>query len=231
MLSDGQCGDGWYQLGVKCFKYHNDLAGANFHDAMTICQYTYEATLVTIHSQEEFDFLSNMVFDKHHAKYSIWIGLVRVNNESFVWFDRSALNYTNWGPNEPNNWHSKNYCAVMSSAATARGKWFDVGCTTTYLVMCQKYLTKSDSLLNDSDISMADIINMQLESEQIAEQMSVNKELSSLRALANTNIVLTIVLFIVLIASILKYNYRFTFIRRNSFSSFDNSLVRSSSEI
>lgn len=208
------------------------MAGANFHDAMTICQYSHDATLVTIHSQAEFDFLVDMVFEKHHAKYSIWIGLIRANNESFVWFDRSPLNYTNWGPNEPNNWHSKNYCTVMSSAVTARGKWFDVGCTTTYMVMCQKYATKSDPMAqNESDDSIADRINMELQSEQTAERMAFNSELSSLRALANTNIALTIVLFIALIASVLKYNYKFSFIRRNSFSSFDNSLVRNTSDL
>ncbi|CAG2105827.1 unnamed protein product, partial [Medioppia subpectinata] len=147
------------------------MSGANFHDAMTVCEHFYGATLVTIHSAEEFDFVYGLVFTEMRAKYSVWIGLIRVSNESFVWFDRSPLNYTNWGPNEPNNWFSKNYCTVMSSAAPAMGKWFDVGCTTTYLVLCQKYLGSNIVTINipidssvpnltASGISIADQINM-----------------------------------------------------------------------
>ena len=193
---------------------------------------------MTIHSQEEFDFLTNLIFEKKHAKYSVWIGLLRVSNESFVWFDRSPLNYTNWGPNEPNNWHSKNYCSVMSSASTAKGKWFDVGCTTTYLVMCQKYVTKSiNQSQNDSDSSdsIADQINMELDAEDNNESIAVINELNSVKTLGNVNIILTIVVFLLLIGSVLKYNYKFTFIRgnrRNSdFSSFGNTFDRNSADI
>lgn len=240
-MSQSECEEEWHGFGDKCFKYHNDLAGANFHDAMDICEYSYRATLVTIHSQQEFDFISDLIFDRLHAKYSVWIGLIRVSNESFIWFDRSSLDYTNWGPNEPNNWHSKNYCAVMSSASSARGKWFDVGCTTTYLVMCQKYLTKTanPSKTSENDLesnkSIADQINMQLEIEDNIQQLSLYEDLQSVKTLGNVNIVLTIILFLVIIGSLLKYKFNFQFIRpyrRNSqFSSFGNTLDRNSPEV
>ena len=214
------------------------MAGANFHDAMTICQYSYRSTLVTIHSEQEFNFLSEMVFDRHHAKYSVWIGLIRASNDSFVWFDRSPLNYTNWGPNEPNNWNSKNYCAVMSSAPSAKGKWFDVGCTTTYLVICQNYLSPDDNhLINDTDsdddLSIADQINMKLEDSDSdrSDKSSLINQLNALKILGNVNIVLTTILFIIIILIFIKYKYNFVFIRRRNHRNSDMSSFGRSTDI
>ncbi|XP_054169248.1 macrophage mannose receptor 1-like [Oppia nitens] len=206
---------------------------------MDICDHFYGATLTTIHSQQEFDFIRQMLFDWSHAKYSVWIGLIRITNESFIWFDKSPLDYTNWGPNEPNNWHSKNYCTVMSSALSAKGQWFDVGCTTTYLVMCQKYLhkstdtTKVESIL--ANMSVADQINMQLDREDGIQNYSLYSELKSLAIKTNANIVFITILFVLLIILILKNNYKFVLIgcksRENRSSNLDNDFNTSTEHI
>ncbi len=229
LTKTSECDNDWYRFGNKCFKYHNDQAGANFYDAFSLCEFVYSATLLTIHSEEEFNFVTKLAFGIKHAKYSIWLGLVRVSNESFAWFDKSDLNFTKWGPNEPDNYQSKNYCAVMSSAA--KGKWFDVGCTTTYLVMCQKYLQQTSNY-NDSDVSIADEINMESDrlynSEKDVDRNLNRDELSNVKVLGNVNIVLTIILFIAIFVFILS-NYKPVSIRRyrqknNNYSSFHNSI-------
>ncbi len=245
LTKTSECGNDWYQFGNKCFKYHNDQAGANFHDAFSICEYAYSATLLTIYSEDELNFVNKLAFHVKHARYSIWLGLVRVSNESFAWFDKSHLNYTNWGPNEPNNWQSKNYCVVISSAPSAKGKWFDVSCATTYLVMCQKYLQQTPILsenYNDSYVLIADEINMKSDDlfnsekdvERDLNRDQLQYELQYVKVLGNVNIVLTTILFIVIFVFILS-NYKSVSIRRkrltnNSFSSI-SSIYRNSFDI
>ncbi|CAG2178068.1 unnamed protein product, partial [Oppiella nova] len=233
--SGGQCDEGWDEFGDKCFKYHNDMVGANFHDAMTVCEHFYGATLVTIHSAQEFDFIYKMVFEEKHAKHPVWIGLIRVSNESFVWFDRSPLNYTNWGPNQPYNLLSKCYCTVLNSVAAVRGKWYDVGCTITYLVLCQKYLhhnTDNEGINQTSNgISIADQINMVLGDVESANNRFIYQQFNALAFKTNAfiilNVILITILFVIFVLFIVKYNYRSLFIRRkhqtnDNFSLFAN---------
>lgn len=177
--TDSDCDVDWHSFGNKCFKYHNDLVGANFHNAVSICERTHLAQLATIHSEEEAKFINWMLFDFHNSKFSAWIGLVRVNNETFTWLDRSPLNYTNWAPNEPNNWNSKNFCVVLSSEPTFKGLWYDVGCTSTYVVICEKQKkdkqkrTKNEKLLaNNIEQLQESVILLQNHIAQI--QISMN---------------------------------------------------------
>ncbi|KAI2810116.1 IgE binding [Blomia tropicalis] len=162
----------WYRFGDKCFKYHNDLVGANFHNAITICLHTYHAQVATIHSDEEAQFINSLLFKVHKSKFSAWIGLMRINNSSFIWMDRSPLNYTNWAPNEPNNWNSKNYCVVISSETDHRGKWYDVSCTSTYVVICEKsvYSKKNPTIFGEINEKVS---NLQLNVVRLEENMNV----------------------------------------------------------
>lgn len=179
------CDPEWHSFGNKCFKYHNDLVGANFHNAVSICERTHLAQLVTIHSEEEAIFINWMLFEYHGSKFSAWIGLVRVNNDTFIWLDRSPLNYTNWAPSEPNNWNSKNFCVVLSSESSFKGLWYDVGCTSTYVVICEKQKTldkqnqtkEDQSLANNVEKLQENIILLQNSLAQI--QINMNSFQSS----------------------------------------------------
>lgn len=148
--NQSNCEPEWHSFGEKCFKYHTDMVGANFHDAITICEKTYLAQMATIHSEEEATFLNSLLFEAHQSKFSAWIGLVRINNNTFIWLDRSPVDFTNWAPNEPNNWNSKNFCAVLSSESSFRGKWYDVSCTATYMVICEKKRKSEETLFATS---------------------------------------------------------------------------------
>lgn len=202
------CDPEWHSFGNKCFKYHNDLVGANFHNAISICERTHLAQLVTIHSEEEAKFINWMLFDYHSSKFSAWIGLVRVNNDTFTWLDRTPLNYTRWAPNEPNNWNSKNFCVVLSSETSFKGLWYDVGCTSTYVVICEKQKTldkqtktkeeTNQSLVNSVERLQETVIllqnslaQIQININSLESSFSENNELNILSAKSNNSFATT----------------------------------------
>ncbi len=63
------------------------------------------ATLISIHSAEENEFVRQYVEEQPSTSIVIWIGLKRdfyVFNK-FVWVDKSPVDYKNWKLGEPNN--------------------------------------------------------------------------------------------------------------------------------
>ncbi|KAH9422483.1 hypothetical protein DERP_003159 [Dermatophagoides pteronyssinus] len=143
--SNDSCGgENWFQFKNKCYLFHHDLSGASFHEAINICERYHHAHLLQIESLDENKFLQTYLFEKLQLKFSIWLGLIRINVTNFLWlYNRHPLyrlndnqstvktivddndnndnhhdqwsSYTNWAPNEPNNLDSKHYCVVMSS--------------------------------------------------------------------------------------------------------------------
>ncbi|GLD55464.1 macrophage mannose receptor 1-like protein [Lates japonicus] len=97
------CADGWTALTRfrNCYKlFHNvDWSlkkswGAAYEDCVA-----RGANLVSIHNQEEEEFLS--LYSKASSK---WIGLKDDPTEGgYSWSDGSPLSHTNWGHGEPNN--------------------------------------------------------------------------------------------------------------------------------
>ncbi|XP_071501608.1 echinoidin-like [Diadema antillarum] len=71
--------------------------------------------LVSIHSQEEMDFLITL-FDsirnkRVSSKHLVWIGLNDKTTEgSFAWSDGSAVDYTFWTAGQPNNHGNAQHC-------------------------------------------------------------------------------------------------------------------------
>lgn len=85
-----------------------------------------------------------------YFKFGVWIGAFLVNN-TFKWLDGSQINYTNWHKDQPRNYNSSEFCVAMSLSETQFGKWYDVFCTDSYLVLCQKSLNYKQ---NNSDLFM-----------------------------------------------------------------------------
>ncbi|XP_061589669.1 macrophage mannose receptor 1 [Cololabis saira] len=83
------------------------------------------ANLVSIHSQEEEEFLS--LYSKASSK---WIGLKHNPTEGgYSWSDGTPLSHTNWGYGEPNNHEGREECVEMVSSNNGTHSWWnDLNC-------------------------------------------------------------------------------------------------------
>uniref|UniRef100_A0AAQ4NVA3 C-type lectin domain-containing protein n=1 Tax=Gasterosteus aculeatus aculeatus TaxID=481459 RepID=A0AAQ4NVA3_GASAC len=83
------------------------------------------ANLVSIHNQEEEEFLA--LYSKDTSK---WIGLRHNPTEGgYSWSDGTPLSHTNWGHGEPNNHEGREECVEMvSSVNGSRSWWNDLNC-------------------------------------------------------------------------------------------------------
>lgn len=95
-----------------------------WYEAKDACE-TMGGHLVTITSQEEQDFLIELV--KDFTKKNVWIGATRVNNEiEWITYENIAV-YTNWASGEPNNVFNQQDSVMMytSLASYPVGTWND----------------------------------------------------------------------------------------------------------
>ena len=91
-----------------------------------------------INSQEENEFVLNLVNKLAPSLKQIWIGLEwDFRLKFFVWYDHSVPTFTKWAPHEPNG-NAKEPCSNMwTGHAGARywesGDWNDRNCGNTVL--------------------------------------------------------------------------------------------------
>ncbi len=105
--------DGWSLFHNKCIKYFQ--VWKTWSEAKDICQ-SNDATLISIHSKQENDFVCNLV--KKHSYFWVWIGGKRNSYNRFEWINGKAFNYTNWESSQPDGGH---YVAMYGTD----GKWYD----------------------------------------------------------------------------------------------------------
>ncbi|XP_002722072.2 low affinity immunoglobulin epsilon Fc receptor isoform X3 [Oryctolagus cuniculus] len=111
------CPENWVHFQRKCY-YFGEGSKQWIH-ARYACD-NLQGRLVSIHSQEEQDFLS-----KHVSKRGSWIGLRDLDIEGeFIWVDGSRMDYSNWNPGEPNNGGQGEDCVMMQGS----GLWNDAFC-------------------------------------------------------------------------------------------------------
>ncbi|XP_072175218.1 echinoidin-like [Diadema setosum] len=142
--SAGACGcpPMWTAFQGMCYRYFS-VASVTWEEAERQCQsftkpcWDEGATtgqlghLVSIHSQEEMDFLITL-FDsirnkRFSSKYLAWIGLNdKANEGSFVWSDGSDFNYTFWSADQPNNYNDAQDC--VNFGLEFDFMWNDSGC-------------------------------------------------------------------------------------------------------
>merc|ERR1711931_403588 len=125
-ISTSACADGYTEVGSKCLKV---VAGpTNYLDAITGC-IAEGATLATIESQAEQDAVYALTGDT-----GAWIGLADFLDEGvFSWVDGTALGFTNWKNNQPNNGNNNQHCTWIRPD----GEWDDVTCKRTEAYVCQ----------------------------------------------------------------------------------------------
>jgi len=127
-----ECEPGWEAFQDSCYQYQPQHT--SWDDAQALCE-TMGAHLVAVSSQVEnwfvFILTGGDIFQPIAGEYG-WIGL---NGPSSTWVNGEPLNYTNWGPGEPNtNWEG----CVITETATAIATWNDVPCSNNYPSICEK---------------------------------------------------------------------------------------------
>lgn len=75
----------------------------------------------------------------HGSRHS-WLGLSDVNDEgSFLWSDRTALDFHRWADGQPNNIHNED--CVHALGFLHKFQWNDVNCSACYGFTCKKGVT------------------------------------------------------------------------------------------
>ncbi|KAK7881150.1 hypothetical protein WMY93_029559 [Mugilogobius chulae] len=123
--ADPGCAEGWTKFGSRCFKFISERK--TWLDAEKSCL-SLGANLVSIHSAEENDFISDLIKTATGSSTITWIGgSDAVQEGQWLWSDGSAWDFTSWYPGQPSN------------AANEHWKlWYDIPCTITYVYMCAK---------------------------------------------------------------------------------------------
>lgn len=140
---DGSCGDWESFKDEKCVKLLDNI---ETHDgAVELCKkQVATATLVSILSTEEQDFLENYIFKKRGAQNSVWLGAKRNQNNktTFLWDDGNKFDFSNWDKDDKHL--EGDDCVEMTPqdayyAEDKQGKWKDVHCTGSKKnqVLCQ----------------------------------------------------------------------------------------------
>jgi len=125
--STNDCDAGWTQVGSKCYKV--EAGPSNYYDAIAGC-IGLGGTLATIESQAEQDAVYALT-----GSTGAYLGLSDFLDEGvFTWGDGTAVSFTNWRPNQPNNNNNNQHCVWIRPD----GGWDDVTCKKTEQYVCQK---------------------------------------------------------------------------------------------
>ena len=123
----GPCPIGWTHF--KSYCYFVSSAVKSWQAARTYCK-SKGGDLVKIHSDEENEFLLNLVYKHAPSTKQVWIGLKwDARLSKFIWTDNALPKYTNWNPGEPNGQASEP-CSNMwtGHAGGSSGYWNDRPC-------------------------------------------------------------------------------------------------------
>ena len=85
-------------------------AGMSWTEAKAYCE-SLGGYLATITNEDEQKFITNLL--RNGGKAYFWLGGYRVNGNNFAWVTGEPMTYTNWDPEEPNNYTGdENYIVI-----------------------------------------------------------------------------------------------------------------------
>ncbi|XP_022332922.2 macrophage mannose receptor 1-like isoform X2 [Crassostrea virginica] len=124
------CETGWKEHQGNCYKAM--LPPESWMRARDTCR-TMGAELASIHTYEENQFIfANFV--EYNEK--CWIGLNdRDLEEGFSWSDGSAVDYSTWADNEPNDFYSNEDCVAYLNIWSS--DWNDENCYVLHPYICK----------------------------------------------------------------------------------------------
>ncbi len=141
------CGDWTQYKDEKCVKILDKEKLVFFEEAEKSClQADNGSSILTIHSKEEQEFISEFLFNTNKIVENVWIGLKSTDNQ-FKWTDGSKMSFNNWAKGYPSNKTDYN-CVQMRPDSSPIGQWNDQLCNKKNLVVCQKAQTISLTALH-----------------------------------------------------------------------------------
>jgi hypothetical protein len=146
LTDSSPCGN-WQQFkDEKCVQIFDAEKTLPFDDAEKECLQYNGSQLLTLHSKEEQDFISEFLFKTKKIAENVWLGLKKDNN-NFKWSDGSNLDFANWLTGNPSN-KSDHNCVQMLPESSPIGKWSDITCNKKNIAVCQKNAILSLTLLS-----------------------------------------------------------------------------------
>jgi hypothetical protein len=100
------------------------ISGTNFTEAAQFCASWHGSHLVVLNNQDEEQFILANISGPGAIGYSDV-----AQEETWVWAVGSS-NYSNWCPNQPDNWQNNEHCAtMMNSIGGGQNCWNDLPCS------------------------------------------------------------------------------------------------------
>uniref|UniRef100_A0AAQ5XL32 Mannose receptor, C type 1b n=3 Tax=Amphiprion ocellaris TaxID=80972 RepID=A0AAQ5XL32_AMPOC len=112
----------WLPFKGHCYLFITDEI--EWADAASSCV-RHGGTLVSIEEPSEQQFIRSNVEIFQDGQASFWIGLFKTYTGTWMWLDKTVLDYTNWAPEEPES----DYGAIRTSDGTwsTGRRWHDRG--------------------------------------------------------------------------------------------------------
>src|SRR5262245_50285327 len=131
------------------------LAQANWTDSEAAAV-VLGGHLVTINDAAENDFIYAAFSDFDGAQRGLWIGLTDQEIEGdFAWASGEALNYTDWGLSEPNDWETgEDYVHLYSDHAVNLG---DLALLLAHFGTASGATYADGDLNGDGDVELGDL--------------------------------------------------------------------------
>ncbi|KAJ8038587.1 Echinoidin [Holothuria leucospilota] len=142
-LISSKCPTYWTAFGDSCYRFfgqHLNLKDASFNCRIHGSRGRF-AYLVSIHSQEENDFVATLVkssTDPEDENAHIWIGLNdEVEEGNFAWSDGTDLDFTEWFPGQPSGGPSQQGVIMRGPREDDFSFWHDDTAGTRYYYVCK----------------------------------------------------------------------------------------------
>ncbi|XP_072032765.1 echinoidin-like [Amphiura filiformis] len=139
------CKSPWIGFQRHCYMFQTDtLKFQNAEDqCRSVSTSARHAHLASITSENENIFILETFREiwpewVNETRPSIWIGYHdRYTEGQFQWTDIGRKQYTNWNPEEPNDFRGKEDCSAMWVDNNDNGRWNDLRCNNINRFVCK----------------------------------------------------------------------------------------------
>eukprot|EP00117_Sycon_ciliatum_P007514 scpid20721/ scgid10588/ Macrophage mannose receptor 1; C-type lectin domain family 13 member D; C-type lectin domain family 13 member D-like; Macrophage mannose receptor 1-like protein 1 len=123
------CNPMWKKYGLSCYRMFSAVR-VDYDTAYINCSAQGGDLYIANTKKEDQFVLGNIASGSAY----VWIGLSDADREGYYrWADGSYLQYTNWGPSQPNNYNNEDCVALHSED----DRWYDRSCDEPHAFICE----------------------------------------------------------------------------------------------